>query len=117
MTLTFGLAVPFLILTFVRNALGFGSQYLYGDMMPAASWPVKEYKAPPGRKTQGNYTPPVFLTSKATTNRIVEYYAVRSFSALSREFVMVGSACQGNRSHYLHSAMVSSLSTLQTELY
>ena len=117
MTLTFGLAVPFLILTLVRNALGFGPLYLYSEMMPADSWPVKEYKAPVGKKRFGNYTPPLFLTDKATTNRVVEYYAVRSLKARSVPCFMVGSVCNGNRSHDLHSAMVSSLSTLQTKLY
>ncbi|KAI2503322.1 Erv1 / Alr family [Fragilaria crotonensis] len=77
MTLTFGLAVPFLI---IHSALGygpfaFGPKYLYSVMPPADYWPVIEYQTSEVKTTQENYVPPVFLTSKSTTNRVVEFYA------------------------------------------
>lgn len=120
MTLTFGLAVPFLIVhsALGYGPLGFGPKYLYSVMKPADYWPVIEYQPPESKKTQENYTSPVFLTNRSTTNRVVEFYAVCSVRVWVYDILyMFGSVFIGNHSHFLHSAMVPSLSTLQTKLH
>jgi hypothetical protein len=77
MTISLGL-VLYLIVTLVRNTRGDAPLYLYSVMDPQDHWPVTEYQVHEAEKPKGNYTPPDFLTSKSTKNRVVEFYAVSS---------------------------------------
>lgn len=77
MNVTLGL-VLFLIAKLFIYTMGETPLYLYSVMDPQDHWPVIEYQVHEGEKLKGNYTPPGFLTSQSTQNRVVEFYAVRT---------------------------------------